>query len=67
LTIILIPTAAFVRRGLQGSIQDGLCRVRPAANMETAKSEEDCWSLLTQCPLIVPTIMPINNCNDCYW
>jgi hypothetical protein len=35
--------------------------------METAKSEEACWSLLTQWPLIVPTIMPMNNCNDCYW
>jgi hypothetical protein len=35
--------------------------------METAKSEEDCWSLLTQWPLIVPTITPMNNCNDCYW
>jgi len=66
LTIILIPTAAFIRRGLRGSIQDGLCRVHPAANMETAKSEEDCLSLLTQWPVIVPIIMPMNNCNDCY-
>jgi hypothetical protein len=63
---MLIPTAAFVRRGLQSNIQDGSWRVHHAANMETAKSEEDCWSLLTQWPLIVPTVMPMNNCNDCY-
>jgi hypothetical protein len=40
--------AALVRRGFQGSIQDGSCTVLYIANLETAQPEEGCPTLLRQ-------------------